>query len=288
MELPAMAADAPLGEVKAAVKARWGMPTASQHFVLGSKAVDAADGDTVAEALLATAAEAEVGLEDAAVELSCVRGAIPEDEQRRLDNELLRATAVGDHAAMAAALSEGARPDVPAEGGAKQGHGRSPSTPGTVPSPLMMALAARDDEARAILLAAGAREPDMAPVHGGSLGRAFGRGDLADVVRVLARGANPNLRLQPGEGIHDTSSGTPLHACCALWQRPGAAAVAGLLCRLGADVKAPDAEGDSPLSHARYFGADEVYNVLEAFGAKLQGPYYSALHVAGRKFLGWR
>mmetsp|Transcript_7643 Transcript_7643/g.27995 ORF Transcript_7643/g.27995 Transcript_7643/m.27995 type:complete len:97 (-) Transcript_7643:268-558(-) len=67
-----------------------------------------------------------------------------------------------------------------------------------------------------------------------------------------------------------------------------AAAVVALLCRLRADLDAKDAEGDSPLSHARYFGAEAIYEVLERQGAKLEGPYYSSLHVAGRRFLGWR
>merc|ERR1712187_461354 len=122
----------------------------------------------------------------------------------------------------------------------------------------------------------------------GSLNRAFQRHDLPDVVRLLAKGANPNIQLARGEGIRDTNTGTPLHACCALHGLQGATAVVELLCRLGAGTSSPDTEGDSPLAHARYFGASEIYMALEDRGAKLQGPYYTAIHIAGRRFLGWR
>ena len=87
-------------------------------------------------------------------------------------------------------------------------------------------------------------------------------------------GEDVNAWLLRGDGILDTSGGTPLHACCAQHALPGAAAVVTLLCRLRADVNAGDSEGDSPLAHARYFGAKEIEQVLRSYGAKLKGPYY--------------
>merc|ERR1711966_638255 len=70
-------------------------------------------------------------------------------------------------------------------------------------------------------------------------------------------------------------SGTPLHACCAMHAQAGALEMVHLLLKKGADIAAGDAEGDTPLSHARYFRADEMYAVLERNGAKLGGPFYS-------------
>jgi len=46
------------------------------------------------------------------------------------------------------------------------------------------------------------------------------------------------------------------------------------LIKKGADLAAGDAEGDTPLAHARYFGAKEIYQVLEGNGAELGGPFY--------------
>merc|ERR1712232_197959 len=112
------------------------------------------------------------------------------------------------------------------------------------------------------------------------------RTDLTDVVRFLARGADPNTRLRRGEGVRDTGCGVPLHACCAMHQIPGVVPVVELLLRLRADAGQTDEEGDSPLSHAKYFGAKNVYAILESHGAQLRGPYYSAVHRAGRTFLG--
>lgn len=100
------------------------------------------------------------------------------------------------------------------------------------------------------------------------------RRNLRAVVRCLARGEDVNTWLRRGDGVQDTSGGTPLHACCAQHQLPGATAVVALLCNLRADVNAGDSEGDSPLAHARYFGAKEMEELLRAHGAQLRGPYY--------------
>merc|ERR1712217_275722 len=149
------------------------------------------------------------------------------------------------------------------------------------PSPLLLAIAVGDDSLVSLLQEANAEEPQLKP-HSTSFAAAFRNHDLSDVVRFLARRADPNFRLRRGEGVRDTGSGTPLHALCAMHHQPGAVAVVELLLRLRADAGASDAEGDSPLAHARYFGATDIYSVLEDRGAKLQGPYYSAVHRAGR------
>mmetsp|Transcript_7644 Transcript_7644/g.27996 ORF Transcript_7644/g.27996 Transcript_7644/m.27996 type:complete len:333 (-) Transcript_7644:268-1266(-) len=274
------AADAPVRDLKAAVKERWGMPVAAQRLVFGTQVIDAEEAEHIGIALL-TAVAAEEGEhqellqnEDAVIELNCVRTTIPEEEQKRLDRALLVASGEGDLACMRLLLSEGA---------SAEGHPPAPT-------PLLLALAARDEPAAALLRGAGApvlAAAELRPTASG-LANAFVRSDLTEVVHQLASGADPNLRLQRGEGLWDTSSGAPLHACCSLHAKPEAAAVVALLCRLRADLDAKDAEGDSPLSHARYFGAEAIYEVLERQGAKLEGPYYSSLHVAGRRFLGWR
>lgn len=296
VELPVMSAHAPFQELKDAVKQQWGMPLVAQRFILAGKLLDADDGMEVGEALAGASevqtaddSEALEELQDPSapaassqpivVELSVVRAVLPAEVQMRLDRILLQATARGEHERMKEALGEGARVNWIAA--------TSSDPPRSCPEPLMMAFSAGDEVASRILHEAGAIEPDMLPKTS-SLGQAFRKSDLLDVVRHLARGSSPNTRLHLGEGIRDTAHGTPLHACCAMHKLEGAAAVVELLCRLGADPDSRDAEGDSPLAHARYFGADEVYDVLKANGAQVQGPYYSTVHIAGRRLLGWR
>lgn len=265
-ELSRLPPETSLRELKESIKEQWGYPVAAQRLALGIQTVDVEDREAIGRTLRRLSGEPDAE----AVELTCIWGAIPEALQATLDHQLLRATASGDHKAMAKALSEGARANV----------AESRQVP-----PLMIAIAAEDQPACDILRRARAEEPDMRPWLN-SLGQAFGRHDLAEVVRLLADGADPNCQLWPGEGIQDTSRGVPLHACCAQHSHPDAAAVAELLCRLGADLMATDGEGDSPLSHARYFGAREIYEILEARGAKVQGFYYSTAFVAGRRLFG--
>ena len=140
-------------------------------------------------------------------------------------------------------------------------------------SPLMLAIAAKDREMELALVKAGHPEADMSTRHA-NLAEAFAATDLADVVRHIAAGADVNTRLHRGEGVRASSSGTPLHACCAIYPEPGAYEVTVLLLRRRADASLGDAEGDSPLAHAQYFKATELYALLEENGAKLAGPYY--------------
>jgi len=152
-------------------------------------------------------------------------------------------------------------------------------------TPLLMAIAAGDEDLAKDLRALGAKEPDLTLKHLG-LPNAFGARDFADIVRHIASGADVNARLNRGQGVQDTNEGRPLHACAAMSHMPGSLEVAQLLLRNGADVSLGDAEGDNALAHARYFGeqfqrrgldssgARELYRLLEGHGAKLEGPFY--------------
>jgi len=141
-------------------------------------------------------------------------------------------------------------------------------------TPLMMAIAAGDEDLASELRDRGAREPDMTPQHP-SLATAFRSRDLVDVVRQFAAGACVNTPLRRGEGVQATGSGTPLHACCAMHRRPGAYALAELLVGMKADLSIGDSEGDTPLAHARYFNANELFELLEGHGATIDGPFYA-------------
>lgn len=251
--LPPLGVGTLLCELKELVAQRWGMHLSVQRLVLGDRVVEG-DAKPLGQ-LLGVPAGGDV-------ELSCVRAAYPR-------GALLRATARGDHVEMAQAINEG------------QGLEDSAL------SPLMVALAAGDDHAVGLLRDAAVPEPVMRP-RVSTLGQAFRRGDLADVVRLLALRADPNEGLFRGEGLRQTNSGSPLHACCALCHDAGAVAVVELLCRLRADVTSRDSEGDSPLAHACFFRADEIYAALEGHGAKILGPYYTLVHVLGRRYLGWK
>jgi len=283
--------------LKVAVKQQWGMPFVAQRFILDGTLLVADDSTEVGVALApvrdsdceeATLTSSTTRTaEPHVVELSVVRAVLPPEVQLQIDRMLLIATASGDHEAMAGALAEGASVNCVAAHVDAASPMKKAELMRSLPDPLLIALAARDEAAAMILRDAGATEPDTQPKMA-TLGQAFRKADLSDVARHLVHGASPNLRLHLGEGIRDTAHGTPLHACCAMHHLDGAAAIAALLCRLGADAAARDAEGDSPLAHARYFGANEVYDVLKANGAQVQGPYYSTVHIAGRRLLGWR
>merc|ERR1712130_1069697 len=84
-------------------------------------------------------------------------------------------------------------------------------------------------------------------------------------------GSLPEWSIWPGR---EASFGTYLHACAAMHRLPGAYETAQLLICLRADLNAGDAEGDSPLAHARYFEAHELHALFKGRGAKLEGPYY--------------
>lgn len=254
------------------------MPIAAQQFVFNCKVLEVQDQDRFSSVFAALVGDEEaVELmedNDAVIELTCVGIALPEDVQHRLDSDLLVAAAEGDHQHISFCLSEGA-----SVGGI-----------GTVDcalTPTHLATAAHDSVAVDLLRMAGAGEPSMrASLLDIKL--ALRSGHLLDVVRLLAQRADPDTSLRQGDGLRDTTSGTPLHALCALHKKPGAVAVVALLCRLRANVDAHDNEGDSPLAHAKYFDAPEIYAILEKHGAQVQGPFYSRAHVVGRRYLGWR
>jgi hypothetical protein len=202
------------------------------------------------------------------VELIVVRRQLAEEEQAELDKQLIRCVASGADTDAKECLTEGAQVD-----------------PETNPcggvTALMMSIAAGDHEMSHKLLEAGAAEPNM--VTEKTIGEAFGAQansrqngaqDWRDVARCIAQGADVNTKLVRGQGIRATSSGSPLHACCALHMCAGSAEIAHLLIRMKANLAAGDAEGDTPLAHAKYFGAHEMFDMLKDSGAQMGGPFY--------------
>jgi len=143
-------------------------------------------------------------------------------------------------------------------------------------TPLLVALAAGHQELAGDFRQLGAKEADLEPSAAGGLPEAFARKDFPDVARHLARGTDLNVRMQTRTGglALASSYGVPLHVCAALHRLPGAFETAQLLVRLRADLNAGDAEGDSPLAHARYYGAREIHALYEGSGALLLGPFY--------------
>mmetsp|Transcript_24071 Transcript_24071/g.55598 ORF Transcript_24071/g.55598 Transcript_24071/m.55598 type:complete len:367 (+) Transcript_24071:71-1171(+) len=270
--------------LKLAVKEQLAIPCIQQQFVVGSAKIEASDTDSICRVL---AGSHEVDLTAGVVELGLVRVLPPALEQDKLDKVLLMATAAGDHEQMKEALLEGASSSCCAAGSlAREAccksteeageEGVTPRAPvGADFTPMLLAAATSDSEAIAILRSHGNQESSSLEARSRHIGIAFRYRDFADVVRFLGKGADPNTRLPRGLGVQDTNHGTLLHACCAMHTAPGAAPLMELLLRLGASLDAPDAEGDPPLAHARYFGAHELYDVLEVHGARLTGPYYT-------------
>eukprot|EP00931_Biecheleriopsis_adriatica_P051273 TRINITY_DN29719_c0_g1_i1.p1 TRINITY_DN29719_c0_g1~~TRINITY_DN29719_c0_g1_i1.p1 ORF type:complete len:339 (-),score=61.87 TRINITY_DN29719_c0_g1_i1:67-1029(-) len=268
LHLPALKTVAPFRELQEAIRNAWQMPTGCQRLILNDEIVIAKPEVPLGKVL---------GLpQGGEVELSCVRTSLPQAEQRAMDCKLLQAVAAGAYGEISEALAEGANP---------MGLGADESATAqdrNVPSPMLLALAAKDVPAMGLLRAAGAEEEDLAhkpalPRNANArsmIGRAFAARNLAAVVRCVGLGADLNTILRRGEGVADTDGGTPLHALCAQHELPGASAVVELLCRLKADINAGDREGDSPLAHARYFNAKDIHSVLQAHGAQVKGPYY--------------
>eukprot|EP00927_Polykrikos_kofoidii_P052090 TRINITY_DN45862_c0_g1_i1.p1 TRINITY_DN45862_c0_g1~~TRINITY_DN45862_c0_g1_i1.p1 ORF type:complete len:379 (+),score=47.46 TRINITY_DN45862_c0_g1_i1:72-1139(+) len=267
VELPPLPVDAPMCALRETIQSCTGIRACAQRLILGHVEVVADDNVGIGKALTGLLPP---GSSSEDVELALVRGVLSESEQRIVDDELMLAAAEGDAVATASALAEGARPTAQA---ARRG--------ADAVSPLMLALAAGNEDVVSLLRKAGAEEPDMTPKTQ-RLGRAFARGDLADVVRLLACGESPRQKLRRGDGVQHTHTGYPLHACCALHRWPGSTAVAVLLCHLRADMQAKDSEGDTPLAHARFFDAKDIHCALHARGAKIQGPYYSFLYSTSR------
>lgn len=245
----------------------------------------------------------EVFGEEEEVDLMVVRRQISEEEQRELNQRLLRAVAGGQQAQVVELLKEGALPfaetPVATEGDEAGAGGKDqeekeiaavgaeldtatdakPVVVHAEPlgcfglSPLLLALAAGDEDLVKDLRAAGAPEPEMTP-KAGSMPFAFAKQDIADVVRHLAAGADVNTKLTRGQGVNGTSWGGPLHACCSM-NCFGTYELAQLLIRKKANMDMGDQEGDSPLAHARYFRNSAMQDLLQGHGAQMKGPFYS-------------
>jgi hypothetical protein len=96
--------------------------------------------------------------------------------------------------------------------------------------------------------ASGAASPNLA------LFAAIRSADAAAVQQALASGADKNAK----------SNGTPAITLCV---QSGKLNLVQLLAGAGADVNAPDAQGTTPLAHARARGLDAIANTLLGLGA---------------------
>lgn len=210
-------------------------------------------------------------LHDAISRALTASGAEHKREQEAFERQLVRVTASGSHDELRKLIEDN-----------KTKFTLSTSYDVTAGiTPLMLAAASNDEEASLILQNAGAQTDDMT-LRLDNLPAAFAAGDLAEVVRQIAAGADVNTRLSRGEGIIDSSSGVPLHACCRFHRLPGAYEVVVLLLRCRADSSIGDAEGDTPLAHAKYYRAEALYALLDANGAELAGPFYRRFVERGR------
>lgn len=194
------------------------------------------------------------------IELMVVRRQLSEGEVAELDRGLVRSAAEGKIEAMQEYLVEGAKVDPE-------------KNPCGGVSAFMVALASGDERLCEKLRQVGAAESDMVPTTN-SIQEAFTSNNFVEVLRRISAGDSVNAKLSRGQGVQASSSGTPLHACCAMHKIPGATEVAQLLIRKRADLAAGDAEGDTPLAHAKYFCANELFQILESNGAELGGPFY--------------
>lgn len=263
----------PLLEVRRAIRAAWNIPVSQQILLVNDGEVvfnqqeeslfdmlgqDNGNSILLHEIFGSTSTDPIV--------MDVIRTERSPKKQELFDYELLRAAAKASAADVKELLLEHADPDVDLPG----------------PTPLMVGIAAGHDQIVQLLRSYGAKDPDLEPKTQ-SLGDALARSDIQDALRHLAKGADPNMRLSHGQGILGTHAGCPLHACCQLhekawWHGRGTAQLAQVLVALGADTNAADAEGDTPLAHAKLFRADaELVEVLKNEGGLLAGPYYRPL-----------
>lgn len=142
-------------------------------------------------------------------------------------------------------------------------------------TPLLMAMATGRDDLARDFRHIGAEEPDLVPKTP-SLREAATQCRVLEITRHLIAGADPDLPLRRGESIRATENGTLLHACAANHKQPGMYEVAQLLIHKKANLDAGDSEGDTPLAHARYFNAPDLYKLYDGSGATLAGPFYAA------------
>lgn len=148
-------------------------------------------------------------------------------------------------------------------------------------SPLMVASVIGNAELVKDFEDLGAHKIELEPSQ--NLTQAFIDHNFVEIARHIKKGADLNVRMPRGPQClrewaiwpdSDQHFGTPLHACAAMHRSPGAYEMAQLLIQMRADLNAGDAEGDSPLAHARYFRAAEMYTLLEGKGAVVAGPYF--------------
>lgn len=276
--------DATVRELAHAIREKMAVPIAAQNLIWNGELIT--DPSLKLEDLFGFVETADIMV---------VRRALTEQEHSELYANLIRATTGGDAGEVVELLKEGARleptrPDTetePAEEHKTAEHSDHDyfddrPTPGPAEhtqlcgglSPMMMAVAMQNHAIAQMLRDKGAPEPDMKP-QSESLAKAFAAYDFAEVVRHVAGGADLQTKLRRGEGIFATSSGVPLHACCALHGVPGSYEVAQLLIKMKADTSQGDSEGDTPLAHAKYFGAKDIFKLLESNGAVVAGPYFS-------------
>lgn len=280
IKLPPMFPTATVRELATQIRFRLNVPISLQNLILGVTALEDPSRQLV-----------EVFGQVEAVNLTVVRRRFKPNERKQLYKQLVRAVGAGRFAQVRELLQEGAQVNFSPECGAfedavvediqdvseTEDGGFAVSAEAKTPcgglTPLMMAIAMRDDALIRVLRECGATEPDMEPVHP-CLGDAFGSKDFPDIVRHIANGANVNFRLFEGQGIQDTMEGRPLHACAALYKCPGAYEVAQLLIWKNADLALGDSEeGATPLAHARYFGATKIHQLLQGHGPEIVAPY---------------
>jgi ankyrin repeat protein len=280
-QLEPIPADATVRELARAIREHMAVPIASQNLIL--------KGELITDPTLKLS---DVFGPVEVADLMVVKRALTEEEHAELYANLIRATTVGDAAEVAELLKEGARlqpvaPEPATKDDKEEAMAEDSDDYDADPcirssasssncgglSPLMMASALKNEAIATQLREKGAEEPDLLP-RSNSLASAFAALDLLDVVRHLAGGADVNTTLERGQGIRATSRGTPLHACCAMHRQPGAYEVAQLIIKMKADMSKGDAEGDTPLAHAKYFGASQIFQLLESNGAVVAGPYY--------------
>lgn len=273
-QLAPLPADASVCELARAVRKHMSVPIAAQNLIFKGELIT-----DPTQKLVDLFGPVDIA------DIMVVKRALTEEEHAELYSNLVRAAAGGDSIEVSELLEEGARvePSTPESNPDKPTKSKCPDDSDSDISvdepvslsltPMMMAAAMKNDDLAKMLRERGAREPEMQP-ETASLAQAFRDHNFDEVVRHLAGGADVNTKLCRGEGISSTSYGVPLHACCALHRIPGAYEVAQLLINMKADTAQGDSEGDTPLAHARYFGAKEIYDVLENNGAVMGGPYY--------------
>lgn len=284
----------PLRELKAQVREEWKWPIALQRLVIGTEPIEGDDTQTI-QAALGEAAMADC-------EVTCVRAASTPKEQEALNEHLLRAVAACNLAEVEECLLEGADPGASFDGltallvahaaYARRLLPRSSSEEESQPMQPHVFFQSAEEVLTLLQHHATSSSTEQAqdqlPVQvagdfAGGLGTALMDQNFVQAVELIATGCNLNevIKLTPEDRqtrghIFATAACGPLHMVSALHtQHKAALAVAILLIGSGADLMLEDEEGDTPLAHARYHGAEQIYEVLKAHGARIEGPYFA-------------